>query len=183
MFLGVRPHKPDDTPLHEPSGPQQLEDDMAAEIDTGDEGSMALTGAQIADRILAMRPITWSTPGDLAQLPWTTHIPGKVLVLDLWSGCGGLLLSLLTLGITVYAVSSETSPMARQVLRSAYGSHVIFLWTQQVRAAHWRFGFVHGQVGDTNVLWEGVRFAGVVVTRWGLRSGVTPPSPIRQGPS
>ena len=44
----------------------------------------------------------------MPQMPWPQARQGLVLVIDLWSGIGGLLIALLALGVRCIAVSAES---------------------------------------------------------------------------
>ena len=59
------------------------------------------------DRLYAAKPVTWRGQGDLPQFPWAKPFKGTWLVLDLWSGIGGLLIALLSMGVHFYAVTAE----------------------------------------------------------------------------
>ena len=61
----------------------------------------------MADRLYGAKPITWRGQGDLPQFPWAKPFKGTWLVLDLWSGIGGLLVALLSMGVHFYAVAAE----------------------------------------------------------------------------
>ena len=60
-----------------------------------------------AKLLYAARPLTWRGQGELPQLPWPQPHKGLVLVIDMWSGIGGLLVALLALGIRCVAISAE----------------------------------------------------------------------------
>ncbi len=79
----------------------------------------------IAAQLEAARPLTWRGKGDLLQVPWIQHrCPGTWLVIDLWSGVGGLLLAVLSLGLHCYALSAESDPMARRCAAANF-PHVV----------------------------------------------------------
>ena len=61
----------------------------------------------MADRLYAAKPVTWRGQGDLPQFPWAKPFKGTWLVVDLWSGIGGLLVALLAMGVHFYAVAAE----------------------------------------------------------------------------
>ena len=52
-------------------------------------------------------------------MPWSQPHQGLVLVIDLWSGIGGLLVALLALGVRCIALSAEQS----DTLRSSVHQH------------------------------------------------------------
>ena len=60
---------------------------------------------ELMDRLYAAKPVTWRGQGDLPQFPWAK--PFKGTWLDLWSGIGGLLIALLSMGVHFYAVTAE----------------------------------------------------------------------------
>ena len=49
----------------------------------------------LAEALQAAKQVTWRGQGELPQLPWRQPAQGLVLVVDLWSGVGGLLVALL----------------------------------------------------------------------------------------
>ena len=61
----------------------------------------------IPDQLAAAKPLAWRGGSELPQLPWPCPCSGLVLVIDLWSGLGGLLVAVLSLGIRCIAVSAE----------------------------------------------------------------------------
>ena len=73
------------------------------------------SAGDLAARLYAAKPITWRGRGDLAQVPWSRPCRGTWLVLDCWSGMGGLCIELLQLGWHFYAASAEMDPMAAKV--------------------------------------------------------------------
>ena len=46
----------------------------------------------------------------MLQLPWPTPCQGLVLVVDIWSGLAGLLVTLLALWVRFIAISAEVDP-------------------------------------------------------------------------
>ena len=79
---------------------------------------------QLADQICAAKPVQWRGCGELLQLPWSVAVRGLFLVIDLWSGFGGLIYTLLSLGLRIIVVSAETDPVARAAASSVF-PHVI----------------------------------------------------------
>ena len=53
----------------------------------------------VAAQLAAARPVSWRGSGDIMQASWAPQIPGRWLILDCWSGYGGLLLACLSLGM------------------------------------------------------------------------------------
>ena len=72
-------------------------------------------GMTLAKRIYAAKPTTWRGKGDLLQCPWVIVPKGSFLLIDLWSGMGGLPIALLCMGATIYTVAAESDPVARSV--------------------------------------------------------------------
>ena len=62
---------------------------------------------EVSNKLYAARPLSWKGGSDLPQLPWAAQCSGLVLVIDLWAGLGGLLISLLALGIRCIVLSAE----------------------------------------------------------------------------
>ena len=52
-----------------------------------------------AKALYAAKQLAWKGQGELPQLPWAQPYKGLVLVIDMWSGIGGLLVVLLALGV------------------------------------------------------------------------------------
>ena len=61
----------------------------------------------VARFLYAAKPVTWPGRGDLPQFLWRAGEFPRLLVLDLWSGIGGLCVALLALGVHFYAVAAE----------------------------------------------------------------------------
>ncbi len=53
----------------------------------------------VAELLEGAKPVSWRGRGDLIQLPWTTHLRGLLLVVDLWSGFAGTVFALLSLRV------------------------------------------------------------------------------------
>ena len=64
--------------------------------------------AGLAEALATAKQITWRGQSELPQMPWPQARQGLVLVIDLWSGIGGLLIALLALGVRCIAVSAES---------------------------------------------------------------------------
>ena len=75
--------------------------------------------ARVADLLYAAKPVSWRGRGDLPQFPWkaTQRLP-SLLVIDLWSGIGGLCVALLSLGVHFYALAAENSEECIQSVQS-----------------------------------------------------------------
>ena len=52
----------------------------------------------LAERLAAAKHARWVGDTELTQLQWTSPVRGLVVVIDLWSGHGGTILSLLAIG-------------------------------------------------------------------------------------
>ena len=74
--------------------------------------------SELSARLVAAKPITWRGRGDLVQVTWTPVLRGSWLVLDLWSGVGGLCIALLQMGMHFYGLSAEMDAQARAVASS-----------------------------------------------------------------
>ena len=79
----------------------------------------------LADQLYAARPLAWRGAADLPQFPYPLPVQGLVMVLDLWSGIGGLLLALLALGVRCVAVSAELDADLRQAKQAAFANLVV----------------------------------------------------------
>ena len=66
-------------------------------------GLVGTGGEGLAERLYAAKPIVWRGQSELPQLPWEQPQQGLLLVIDLWSGIGGLLVALMALGIRCVA--------------------------------------------------------------------------------
>ena len=80
--------------------------------------------AAVAQRLKAARPVVWKGAGDLLQVPWSKAPHGKWLVLDLWSGFGGLCIACLSLGMHFWALAAECDKDAVSCARSTMPSIV-----------------------------------------------------------
>ena len=69
----------------------------------------------LADRLFGAKPVTWKGRGDLPQVPWSKPTKGSWLVLDLWSGLGGLCMALLQCGLHFFAIAAEMDPVASEL--------------------------------------------------------------------
>ena len=72
----------------------------------------------MADRLYGAKPVAWRGRGDLPQVPWSRSTRGTWLVLDLWSGMGGLCLALLQCGFHFFAIAAEMDPIAAELCAS-----------------------------------------------------------------
>ena len=73
-----------------------------------DEGPGEACPAEAApERLEASRPATWRGESELPQMALPKPCGGTVLVIDLWSGVGGLTLALLALGLHCHVLSVE----------------------------------------------------------------------------
>ena len=75
----------------------------------------------MSERLAAAKPVVWRGAGELLQVPW--QAPGAIgtwLVVDLWSGCGGLLYALLSLGVRCIALAVEHEPNAVACCKAAF---------------------------------------------------------------
>ena len=71
------------------------------------------SASKLGQLIYAAKPVTWRGQGDLLQCSWAVVPKGTILLIDPWSGMGGLPLALLCMGATFYAMSAESDPHAR----------------------------------------------------------------------
>ena len=82
-------------------------------LETHTEGGRlrhAHEASALAQQLYAAKQVTWRGQSELPQLPWPQPRQGLVLVVDMWSGIGGLLVALLALGVRCIAVSAEQDP-------------------------------------------------------------------------
>ena len=54
----------------------------------------------------------------------------------MWSGLGGLIVSLLTFGVNIFVVSCECDLVARDVLAKAFSNHITFINTADLKAIY-----------------------------------------------
>eukprot|EP00435_Cladocopium_sp_Y103_P025373 s2946_g6.t1 len=90
--------------------------------------------SELSKRIYAAKPTTWRGQGDLLQCPWVLVPKGTLLVIDLWSGIGGLPIALLCMGATIYTVSAESDPVARRAAAQTMPNMIHLTDVAQVRA-------------------------------------------------
>ena len=83
----------------------------------------------------AAKPLLWRGRGELPQLPWQRPCTGLVLVIDLWSGLGGLLVSVLALGIRCIALSAEMDTTLHMALASAFPNLVMISRVEDITAS------------------------------------------------
>lgn len=95
----------------------------------------AMCSGPISQRLQAAKPISWRGPGDLPQFPWAQPFKGLWLILDLWSGFGGLAIALLSLGIRCCVLAAEMDPTAAEVAHSVMPNIVHVAKVESVSAA------------------------------------------------
>ena len=74
---------------------------------------------QLASSLYGAKPIVWRGRSDLPQAPWVRPTKGCWLVIDLWSGIGGLPMALLQAGWHFYCLSAEMDEEAATVASQA----------------------------------------------------------------
>ena len=74
---------------------------------------------EISVRLSAAKPAHWRGRGELTSLPWTCPLPGPILLIDLWSGCSGAAIALLTLGVKFYILAADNNPDVVQMADAA----------------------------------------------------------------
>ena len=82
----------------------------------------------------AAKPVSWRGKGDLLQCAWASPPKGCWLVIDLWSGIGGLPLTLLSMCMHFYCLAAESDPAARQAVAASMPNIIHLEDTAQVRA-------------------------------------------------
>ena len=68
------------------------------------------TTEEVSARLAASKPAQWRGRGELISLPWTSPVPGPILLIDLWSGYSGAAIALLTMGVKIYVLAAESNP-------------------------------------------------------------------------
>ena len=91
---------------------------------TGNRHTPRPSQSAIAARLAAAKPVVWKGQGELLQLPWPAEAKGFWLVVDLWSGCGGLIFALLSLGVRFIALCAERDECASACSRTAFPNFV-----------------------------------------------------------
>lgn len=86
--------------------------------------SVRCNNDDLADKLYAARPLTWRGRGDLVQIPAMGAVKGTWLILDLWSGIGGLLVAALSIGMHCYAVTAESDPSAAACVAECFPNAV-----------------------------------------------------------
>ena len=82
------------------------------------DSQLAAQASSVSSKLTAAKPVTWRGRGDLPQFSWVNPpLRGKWLVLDLWSGMGGLCLALVTMGTHFYALAAECDEACRDCVR------------------------------------------------------------------
>ena len=76
--------------------------------------------AKIPQLLAAARPVVYRHEAPLCQVPWTCKLQGLWLVIDMFSGSGGLLVALATLGIRCIAICIEKDDEAAQAVEIAF---------------------------------------------------------------
>lgn len=94
--------------------------------------------SSLEKQLYAAKPVTWRGRGDLLQCPWTVPLHGTWLVIDLWSGIGGLPMSLLSIGVNFYCVSAESDPLARETCQQVMPNIVHVEDVKHVQAKDFR---------------------------------------------
>ena len=77
------------------------------------------TPEEISVRLAAAKPAHWRGRGELISLPWTSPLPGPILLIDLWSGYSGAAIALLTLGVKFYVLAADNNPDVVQMADAA----------------------------------------------------------------
>ena len=80
----------------------------ANQLQPASQDAIGTPAAGLAEALATAKQITWRGQSELPQMPWPQARQGLVLVIDLWSGIGGLLIALLALGVRCIAVSAES---------------------------------------------------------------------------
>ena len=92
----------------------------------------------LAALLYGAKPIAWRGRSELPQFPWPHDQQGLYLVLDLWSGLGGLLVGLLALGIRCIAVSAEQDTTLHAAASSSFPNLVIVKKVEDLRGQDFR---------------------------------------------
>ena len=71
----------------------------------------------------------------MPQAPWPCPVDGLILVLDLWSGMGGLLVGLLSLGVRCVCLSVEMDPHLREAQAAAFSGVVHLDMVEKVKGS------------------------------------------------
>lgn len=70
--------------------------------------------ANLGDRLAVARSCSYRGQGQILQLPWRAFFDGLWVVVDLFGGCGGLLVALIALGTRFVAVHAEIDGQGSQ---------------------------------------------------------------------
>lgn len=89
---------------------------------------------QLASRLYGAKPIVWRGRSDLPQAPWVRPTKGCWLVIDLWSGIGGLPMALLQAGWHFYCLSAEMDEEAATVASQAMPNVVHISRVEDIQA-------------------------------------------------
>jgi hypothetical protein len=74
----------------------------------------------IAAKLAAAKPVSWRGRGDLPQLPWACPQRGLFLLVDLWSGIGGAIVCLLSMGVRFICLAAEENHDAVACVRRGF---------------------------------------------------------------
>ena len=91
---------------------------------------------KMSELLYAAQPVSWRGEGELIQVPWRAETEGLYLVVDLWSGIGGLLNALLALGVRFVAATAEVDVKAASVTSRCFPNAVHYDKVEQVQAVH-----------------------------------------------
>ena len=80
---------------------------------------------QLPARLAAAKPAVWRARGELVHLPWKSPTTGLILVIDMWSGIGGLLVALLSLGLRCIVISAEQEDSLHAALTTCFLNVVV----------------------------------------------------------
>ena len=72
-------------------------------------------GTGLSVPLASLQHVVWKGKGELAHLPWVTGVQRAVVLVDRWGGFSGSVLALLSLDISVFAVSLDANVAAIKV--------------------------------------------------------------------
>ena len=85
-------------------------------------------------RIAAAKPCIYKHTSPLIQLPWRCHMSGLWIVVDLFSGSGGLLVALAALGVRFIAITAEEDSLVAEAPEAAFTGVIPVANVQDLRA-------------------------------------------------
>lgn len=95
----------------------------------------SLSVASISDQLVTARRCSFRGCGQLPVWLWLTPLRGLGLVVDLFSGCAGTLLTLTALGVDFIAILAEADPLSREEIKANFPYAVRCEYSKQINGS------------------------------------------------